>query len=238
MITSLFIVLSISLSPVELYNQGNQSYQAGDFAEAIENYEEAAKRTVTADLYYNLGNSYFKAKKIGKAIVNYQRARFLNPRDADIHHNLLFARNYRVDKIGSVPGPIARLLSNTFHYFSLREASILTTVFFLLSSILVSLFVIYRRTLFVYGIIVSALLCLFFFVTWNVWASEVRSRSSVIVVREVNALSGPGEDYKEILTVHDGTEVKTKELRGEYVLIQIPGGIGGWIRKDTLEEVF
>lgn len=238
MIASLLILLSISLSPAELYTQSNQSYGAGDFLQAIEGYEEVAHSIVNADVYYNLGNSYFQVKKIGKAIVNYRRARFVKPRDEDIYHNLVFARNHRVDKIGGVSGPIARLLSKIFHYFSLYEASILTTSLFLLSSILLSLFIVYRKTLFVYGLIVSVLLCIFFFVTWRVWSSEVASNPSVVVVPEVNALSGPGSDYKEILTIHDGTEVRIRESRGEYVLIQIPGGIGGWVREEALERVF
>jgi len=232
------MLVSICLSPAELYTQSNQSYGGGDFLQAIEGYEEVAKSVMNADVYYNLGNSYFKVKKIGKAIINYRRARFLKPRDDDIRHNLEFARNYRVDKIGSIPGPILRMLSNTFHYFSLYEASILTTLFFVLSSVLVSLFIIYRRTPLLYGLMFSALSSFFFFVTWQVWGSEVRDRPSVVTVAEVNALSGPGEDYKEILTIHDGTEFKIREVRGEYVLIQIPGGISGWIQKEESEEVF
>src|SRR5213078_1952635 len=50
----------------------------------------------------------------------------------------------------------------------------------------------------------------------------------VVVVPEVNALSGPGEEFKQILLLHDGTEVRIRELRGDYLLVQVPGGGGGW----------
>jgi len=73
-ITNLLMLVSICLSPAELYTQSNQSYGGGDFLQAIEGYEEVAKSVMNADVYYNLGNSYFKVKKIGKAIINYRRA--------------------------------------------------------------------------------------------------------------------------------------------------------------------
>ena len=74
--------------------------------------------------------------------------------------------------------------------------------------------------------------------TWQVWRNEVRSVPAVVVVPEAVALSGPGDEYKEILTLHDGTELTVREVRGEYVLIQIPGGIGGWVREEILTLVF
>jgi uncharacterized protein YgiM (DUF1202 family) len=60
----------------------------------------------------------------------------------------------------------------------------------------------------------------------------------VVVAPEVNALSGPGEEYKQILLLHDGTEVRIRESRGGYLLVQLPGGSGGWIRKDAVERVY
>jgi uncharacterized protein YgiM (DUF1202 family) len=51
-------------------------------------------------------------------------------------------------------------------------------------------------------------------------------------------MSGPGEEYKHILTLHDGAEVRIREERQNYVLIQLPGGLGGWIEKESLEEIF
>jgi len=60
----------------------------------------------------------------------------------------------------------------------------------------------------------------------------------VVVVPEVSAQSGPGQEYKEIILVHDGTEGLIKEQRGDYILIQLPGGVGGWVKKDAVEPVF
>jgi len=235
---NLILCLLFTLSPTDLYNQANAHYESGNYQKAIDQYEEAAQHTSNANLYYNLANAYFKIGRIGKAILNYRRAQFLAPRDGDINHNLEFARNYRIDKIQITQSPMTKLLSNIFHCFSMYETQILTAIFFIISAILISLYIIYRRNIFAYTTIISAVLCTIFFITWQVWQSEKTARHAVITTSETSALSGPGEDYKEILVIHYGTEIKIRESRGDYALIQLPGGIGGWITTESLEEIF
>ncbi len=238
MISAVVTLFILSQSATDLYNLGNKYYEEGNYAKAIEVYESAAQQIAHAHLYYNLGNSYFKSGKMGKAILNYRKAHLLAPRDVDITHNLAFARNYRIDKISETPNPIANLLSITFHVLSMFEAQVLTTIFFLVLSIFISFYVIYRRILFFYLILISVLLCIFFFVNWQVWTHELNQHNAVITTPEVSALSGPGEDYKEILVLHDGSEVRIREIRGDYALIQLPGGIGGWIPNNVLEDIY
>ena len=60
----------------------------------------------------------------------------------------------------------------------------------------------------------------------------------MVVVPEVAALSGPSEESKQILLVHDGSEVRIREARGDYLLVQLPGGGGGWVRKEAVERVY
>lgn len=55
---------------------------------------------------------------------------------------------------------------------------------------------------------------------------------------EVKSTSGPGDEYKEILEIHDGTEAKIIEERSGYYLIQLPGGIGGRVKSESIEKVF
>ncbi len=236
---NILLILILNLdSPVQLYNRANQYYNQGKFEQAIELYEKAVEKVHHPFLYYNLGNAYFKLGKIGKAIVNYRRARFLSPRDKDINHNLIFVRNYRPDKMRTVKNPLFELLSRIFHILSFNEARIFTTFFFLIGSLLITFFIIYRRQVFAYLSIIVAVLVIYNFIVWQVWAGEKTARPAVITVSEVHGLSGPGEDYKEILVIHDGTEVKIKDMRGDYYLIQLPGGMGGWIPRNSLTEIF
>jgi tetratricopeptide (TPR) repeat protein len=226
------------MTPAELYNQGNKYYEEGNYQGAIEVYEQSATQISNTKLLYNLGNSYFKSGKIGKAILNYQRATFFTPRDKDIKHNLAFARNYRIDKVKRSVSPIAEIFSDLFHFFSLYEVQILTTLLFLIASVFAALYIIYRKNIYGYMLISGIFLCILFSINWFIWAQDLNGRGGVITVPETDALSGPGADYKEILVLHDGTEVKIREFRNDYALVQLPGGMGGWVPKNAFEEIF
>jgi uncharacterized protein YraI len=83
-----------------------------------------------------------------------------------------------------------------------------------------------------------ALLGLYGFLAQQLWAGEVASRPAVVVVAEVSAASGPGDEFKQVLLLHDGTEVRIREIRGAWVLVQLPGGSGGWLKQAALERVY
>jgi len=233
-----FIILISAQNPVELYNQGNSYYNSKDYQSAITCYEQALELGLNKDIYYNLGNAYFKLNKIGRAIIQYQRARLIAPRDNDIIDNLNFARNYRADKITILENPIGRLLSQTFHYFSITESYLWAAIFFLVSAILISLDIIYQIRNLRFGLIFTLLTFLYFLITFMVWNSEKSDIYGVITQSEVRAYSGPGEEYKEILIIHDGAEVKIRDERNGYYLTQLPGGIGAWVKSTTIKKVF
>jgi hypothetical protein len=226
------------LSPTDLYRRANAYYEHGKYAEAIAAYEQVSTGITNAKVFYNLGNSYFKRGMMGKAILNFRRAHFLSPRDGDVMYNLEFVRNYRVDKISAAGSPFVDLLSGVFHYTSMYESQILTAVLFVIAILSMALLIVYRLRIFFYLTIISGFTCLFFFVGWQVWGAELTGGHAVIIVPEVSAASGPGVDYKEIIVLHDGAEVKVRETRGDYCLIQLPGGVGGWVPRGALEYIF
>jgi tetratricopeptide (TPR) repeat protein len=238
MLSRLILLSVIALAPASLYNQGNQLYARKDYAGAARAYQQALKAGPSADVCYNLGNALFKSGRIGPAIVQYRRAYYLQPRDADIGRNLSFARSYRVDKVLTVPGPIAGVVDETFHLLSRREAALLAAVSFLLAALSLSVWIVRRGTVFVFGTAVLATIALFGLITQWVWAGEVSAQPAVVVAPEVNVLSGPGEEFKQILLLHDGTEVRIRERRGDYLLVQLSGGSGGWIRSEAVERVY
>ena len=238
MLSRLILLSVMVLAPAGPYNQGNRLYAQKDYAGAARAYRQALEAGPSADVCYNLGNALFKSGRIGAAIVQYRRACYLRPRDADLGRNLSFARGYRVDKVLTVPGPVAMVLDETFHRLSRREAALLAAVTFLLAALSLSVWVVRRGTVFIVGTTVLAALSLFCLITQWVWAGEVRAQPAVIVAPEVSALSGPGEEFKQILLLHDGTEVRIREKRGDYLLVQMPGGSGGWIRTEAVERVY
>jgi len=238
MLSRLIFLSVLALVPATSYNQGNQLYARQDYDGAIRAYRQALEAGPNAGVCYNLGNALFKSGRIGAAIVQYRRAWHLRPRDADIGRNLAFARSYRADKVLTVPGPLARALDRTFHLLSRGEAALLAAAFFLLAALSLSVWLVRRWAVFASGAVLLAVLSLFCLITRWVWAGEVSARPAVVVTPEVNVLSGPGEEYKQILLLHEGTEVLIREQRAGHLLVQLPGGSGGWLKVDAVERVY
>jgi hypothetical protein len=238
MLTAQLLLLAIALTPAESFNQGNQSYSRNDYPAAIAAYTLALQGASDPAIHYNLGNAFFKSGQLGRSVIEYQRAWLLASRDNDVQTNLRFVRSYRVDKILTVPSPLTDLLDRAFHWLSLREAALLAALGFGLGALLLSLFVVFRKPLLLYVSILALLPFLYGSITAAVWRSFRGSHPAVVVVPEASARSGPGEDYKDIVLLHDGTEVGIREVRGDWLLVQLPGGTGGWVRKEVLVRVF
>jgi tetratricopeptide (TPR) repeat protein len=238
MLTTTFLLITIALTPAESFNQGNQCYSRNDYPAAIAAYALAVKDAPNPSAHYNLGNAYFKNGQAGRAVIEFQRARFLAPRDNDFQTNLRFVRSYRVDKNLAMASPFTELIDGALHWPSLREAALLAAIGFGLGALLFSLFIVFRRTLFLIAGIVALIPFLYGAVTAAVWQTYRSSRPAVVVVSEANARSGPGEDYKDIVLIHDGTEIVIKEIRGDWLLAQLPGGAGGWVKREAVEQIF
>ena len=67
---------------------GDRAYEAKNFSQALQYYEEEVHSVPSSSAYYNLGNTYYRLKKYGKAILAYRRSLRLNPDNADARHNL------------------------------------------------------------------------------------------------------------------------------------------------------
>ena len=101
------MTLNSEVSPKVTKAQADSAYAKGDFALAIELYENIlSAQGESSDIYYNLGNSYYKSKDIARAILNYERAYLLNPGDSDIRFNLELASRELVDVISIRPGRV------------------------------------------------------------------------------------------------------------------------------------
>jgi tetratricopeptide (TPR) repeat protein len=234
----IFLIIATFNEAVQLYNAGNKYYAEGNYQSAIEVYEQALAMCPDKDIYYNLGNTYFKTGRIGKAIVQHRRAYFLCPRDEDILFNLNFMRSFRPDRITTISNPVYQILDRCFHYFSQKEITIISAILFLLGAIFLSLFLVMRNTIFIWASSLIFLVFVYSLITASLWQSEINSNPGVVIVSELKAYSGPGEEYKEILVIHDGAEAKIREERNGYYLIQLPGGIGGWVKTEGIEKVY
>ncbi len=233
-----FLLLLLTSTTSLFFFRANSAYEAGDFETAIAFYDSALTLFSAPEIYYNRGNAYFKQGRLGKALADYLRAYALKPTDPDIKNNIAFLRQFRPDKVTNPPNPLGNLIRTIFVIIDSEKIRLINGLLFLLLSIILGLFFLLDKR--VFGIISLgiALLFLYSLISILIWNGLVNPNQAVVIAPEATLRSGPGGDYKEIAVVHDGLEVKIIERRPEYILIQIPGGTGGWVEKGTIEQVF
>lgn len=83
-ISTVFGLPICATSPTE----GDRAYEAKNFSQALQYYEEEVHSAPSSATYYNLGSTYYRLKKYGKAILAYRRSLRLDPDNADARHNL------------------------------------------------------------------------------------------------------------------------------------------------------
>jgi tetratricopeptide (TPR) repeat protein len=229
------------VSPTEAMLRANQSYEAGQFAEAIAIYEAIVEAGVyNSDLYYNLGNAYFKQGEVGRAILNYRRAQRLTPRDADVAANLAFARAQTIDQL-ETEGGLTNLVQAAEEWLTLNEALVLALALWVLICYFAVLAILMPRLRRIFGG-VMAVLALFLMVGLisiaNRLYTEWRYPPAVVVAQEVDITSGPGDSdqYLVEFNLHAGAEVRLLESRPGWQRITLPGNLQGWVPAEAVEE--
>ena len=231
--------------PDSLWNAGVKAYQEGDFATALQDWQDVqATGLKSKELYYNLGNAYFKNGEIAPSILWYERALRLDPSDDDIRYNLEYARSLTQDRIDEVPEIFFEqwghamcylLPSNTWALIGLvmLAVSVAFALLFLLGSTSGK-----RRLGFFAGIFCFLLSVLGWdFAQWQ--RQEALAQDKAIVMRPVTSVkSSPSEAAaKDLFILHEGTQVKVLDNVSGYSQIVIADGRQGWIPAADIEII-
>ena len=252
-VLAILLLLALPLSqaraaesyPDSLWKAGVAAYTEGDFASALKDWEEIRSAgLVSKELYYNLGNAYFKTGEIAHSILWYERAIKMDPSDADVRHNLDYARSLTQDRIEEVPEiffeqwghAICYLLpSNTWAVLGLvfLAATVALALLFLLGSTPGR-----RRVGFFVGIACLILAFLGWdFAQWQ--RQEALAQDRAIVMRPVSSVksSPSAEGAKDLFILHEGTRVKILDNVGSYTNIELGDGRQGWIPAGDIEVI-
>jgi len=241
------LVLMASASGVasaqqELFEQGNQRYQEGDWAGALASYQAVLDAGFeSADLHYNLGNAYFKSGRLGPAILEWERARRLAPSDQDIAANLELARSLTADVVEPLP---------TFWVISVvrwwvralpRGLLVLTVALGWLGLTGGAIARIlgrsddlrrWGRRIELGGVAVVVVLGA------NLAARELgigEAERAVILAEVVPVRSAPAEDDNlTLFEVHEGTRVRIDQRAGTWAEVVLDDGKVGWIPIDAM----
>ena len=227
-------------SATSLFQKGNESYEVGNFDQAIEEYQKIVDLGIkNSKVFYNLGNAYFRKNQLGKAILNYRRALSLDPRDEDSIANLRFVRLFALDKIEEQRiNPLSNLLHWFLGLWSTDELTILVCLSYCLSIVLgiLSLFTRSKRAL-LWGLGILLLVFVIFSSSLVTKLYFNSLKSGVLIVPQAEVRSGPGEDYTLQFTGHEGLEFQINEEAEGWYRISFPNGVKGWILKETVEII-
>jgi hypothetical protein len=224
--------------PHQIFVSANQAYDHKDYAGAIEQYQKLLAQGIGyPEVYYNLGNAYFRQGKLGQAILNYRRALKPSPQDKEAKDNLDFARLYRTDKITQPKGFfLLSALAGLSTSLGLNLLSWLTAVAWWIFLFFLLMLIVYRKRGKPNRIFAVISLLFFFIFGTSLWGGIKDSgiEEGVILPAEVEAKSGPGQDYVSLFTVHQGLECQIEEKRPGWYLIHLPNRAKGWVPDESI----
>lgn len=229
----------------ELYQQGNQLYQAESWPEAISAYKSVLSAGFEgADVYYNLGNAYFKSGELGLAILNWERAAGLEPGDPDVRANLDLAGSLTID----VVEPLQRfwLLGVWNWWLNLIPRVLLiglvTGSWLLLAGGAIARILGRDEAIIRWG----ARLALSGGVVLVLAGANLVVRElglgqptrAVVLAEAVEVRSAPSEDEDlTLFEIHEGTRVRIDQEAGVWAEVVLDDGKVGWIPMSAIEVI-
>jgi tetratricopeptide (TPR) repeat protein len=235
---------SAAQSPDIMFQQANQLYQQGKVVEAKDLYETILHNGyVSGDLYYNLGNAYYKAGNIPRAILFYERALRLIPNDDDLRHNLQLAYLMITDRIEPAPKLFVwEYWDGLKDFFSLRAATWLLYIGFLVVNAAIATMVLARRyavrkAALVVGVACGVVFILFVLLFVAKLSDSNRTDEAVLQSGIVTVKNSPDAKSSDAFVLHGGVKVQIIDRVGDWVKIRLADGKVGWMEVTAAEVI-
>ena len=233
------------LSFEEYFRRGTKSYQDKKFDDAIFNFENALDlHPESSAVLTDLGLSYFQIKKKGLSIAMFRRALFVDPSQAVAEAGLTFALSQL--EVKEIPHQIEtyeRLRSSVLNAVSLNGFHLLSILFMFSSGFIWLRYLGRRRKAFeieeappatpVIGMLLSIGFTLsIFFTALKVY--DLTIPRATIVTDKVSAQTAPGDGQSGLFDLYEGFEVIVRNAANDWIQVSYPGGLTGWVKKDSL----
>ena len=238
-------VCSIGQTPEqsqEQFKQGNDFYQAKDYASASKAYQTIVDQGYqSAELYHNLANAYYEQSQVAKSILYYEKALKLKD-DTNTATNLQIAEEAIDDSVIEVPDFILlRLWRSIAGIFSSTLWMILQFIFGLAMVYGVYLWRIHQdatKKVKGFGLgLVSLLLLVFTYLAGNTaYKSEVIQDTGIVMTAEA-LLSQPSEGAEEIEKLSPGVKVRVIDAVDDWYQVLLINKEQGWMLKSGVELI-
>lgn len=214
------LVAFAAVCPGAGFDQGNDLYAAGKYADAARAYEtQVSQGDYSANLFYNLANADFRLGQRGKAILNYRRALLLDPSHSEAGSNLSFIRGGDIPgSASSAPWVWAASILGWVGVIALaarprgRVAWALAAAAWLAA-----------------GGCVAAI---------RYWTDDAANAVAAIVLEDkTRAFYAPADTSSSVTTLTAGDEVRILADRGAWLYTQLPNGARAWMPAANLERL-
>jgi tetratricopeptide (TPR) repeat protein len=231
-------------SPEQFFDEANQAYQAGRFADAIQKYEAVLQAgSLSGEVFYNLGNAYYKSGNIAKAILNYERAMKLTPNDDDLRHNLQLANLNITDKIEPAP----RLFvwdwwDKAKSAFSLNAITWLSYILYALTALSAIIAVLARsyaarRAGFLAGVVSVALFAMSVVIFFGTLDALRNSTAAIVTANITTVKNSPDAKSTDAFVLHSGVKVFITDKVNDWMKIRLADGKVGWMEQKAAEII-
>jgi tetratricopeptide (TPR) repeat protein len=241
-LTILLISTLISAQNDVLFTQGNDLYNEGKYAEAIDRYTEILDSGNHSEaLYFNLANAHYKLNNIAPSIYYYEKAMQLAPNDADIKNNIAFARNMTIDAIDVIPeGVFSKIAKRVINIMSFDYWALFAVISMLLFVILfLGYYFAYstskKRLAFVGTLASLFLLLCTLTLAFEKYHLHQKDNPAIVFAQEAKVKGEPNLRSEEAFRLHEGTKVQVLDTIKNWRKIKLTDGKTGWISSDDIK---
>jgi tetratricopeptide (TPR) repeat protein len=232
---------AFAVTPKELADQAQATYQSGDYKNAIRNWNELIQMGfVNGDIYYNIGSAYWRIGQAGQARRYFLAAKEWSPRDSALRENLAFIESKVEPNKPSVDGPRALLKKIPFYRLSLNASeslwlcAVASLVFF-------GLLIVYRlKKQALYLVLSIVTLPLIFFGSFQYLARSglpFAKSEAVVVAPNLALREQPLAEAPVLEELREGRLVRLNKVQGDFALVKSPSGKEGWAERSMLGEI-
>lgn len=227
-----------------LFEQGNQLYNDGKYAQAIDKYKAILEtENHSAELYFNLANAHYKLNHIAPSIYYYEKALKLSPKDQDIKNNLAFANNMTIDDIEVIPNAgfskLIRNITDIMSFDSWAKLAVASVIMFVL------IFLIYyftystfkKRLAFITSNLFLFLAAISVAIAFHNYNLNKKDKPAIIFSQETVIKSEPNNRSQELFRLHEGTKVQIIDTINQWKEIKLTDGKTGWIESEDIKAL-
>lgn len=229
----------------EAFNLGIKSYQEKKYDVALQGFQRALDlHPESVSVLVNLGLTAFQLHQRGLAIAFFRRALFIEPGNSTAEAALKYSLSQL--EVKEIPHQIEtyeRFRDDFLNIFSLNSLHLLTALLFFASGYIWLRYLGSRRRAFEEESalpkipVAGSLLALLFVIaigSTTLKSYDLTVPRATVIVDKVGAQTAPGEGQNTLFDLYAGFEVILRNFSKEWVQVSYPGGLTGWVKKDSL----